>query len=134
MKSIYTLFLIFSFASPTIHAEIVSARTVDKVITVDTTKAHQLFSQGTLFIDVRRDSDWNIGRIPDAIHIDIKDFSKEILLKTVLTNTPFVIYCNGQKCLRSAKAAALAVKWGFKTIFYYRDGFPAWKLANFPVE
>jgi len=45
-----------------------------------------------------------------------------------------VIYCNGASCLRSSKACVKAVEWGYKKVYYYRDGFPAWKAAGHPVE
>ena len=45
-----------------------------------------------------------------------------------------VIYCNGEKCMRSSKACAQAVEWGFTNISYFRDGFPAWKAAGYPTE
>jgi len=45
-----------------------------------------------------------------------------------------VIYCNGEDCLRSAKASKMAIGWGFTKIYYYRDGFPAWKKAGYPIE
>jgi rhodanese-related sulfurtransferase len=45
-----------------------------------------------------------------------------------------VFYCNGHACHRSSKASKLAVGWGWKKVYYYRDGFPAWKAANNPIE
>jgi rhodanese-related sulfurtransferase len=47
---------------------------------------------------------------------------------------PIVIYCNGASCMRSSKATAKAVSWGYTKVYYYRDGFPAWKAASLPVE
>ena len=45
-----------------------------------------------------------------------------------------VMYCNGHNCMRSSKASAMAVGWGYSKIYYFRDGFPAWKDAGYPVE
>jgi rhodanese-related sulfurtransferase len=36
--------------------------------------------------------------------------------------------------MRSSDATKLAVGWGFSKVYYYRDGFPAWKAAGNPVE
>ena len=63
-----------------------------------------------------------------------KAFSPESLEAEVKKDEPVVFYCNGHKCLRSSKASALAVSWGWNKVYYYRDGFPAWKAAGNPVE
>ncbi|MCF6203670.1 MAG: rhodanese-like domain-containing protein [Methylococcaceae bacterium] len=135
MKIISSIFIVFFLSySPAFSAD-VSPQKIEGATTIDTTKAKQLFDQGALFVDVRRDSDWNNGRIPDALHLELKKvFSNETLLDEAKKDEPIIIYCNGEKCLRSVKATALAVEWGFKNIYFFRDGFPAWKMASFPVE
>ncbi len=45
-----------------------------------------------------------------------------------------VIYCQGPRCLRSSKAAGKAVSWGFTKVYYFRGGFPAWKIAEYPFD
>jgi len=135
VKFINTFFLLFFLSSSTTFAADLSPQTINGATTVDTTKAKQLFDQGALFVDVRRDSDWDSGRIPDALHLELKKvFSQQSLLEEAAINDPIVIYCNGEKCLRSSKATILAVKWGFKKVYFFRDGFPAWKQASQPIE
>jgi rhodanese-related sulfurtransferase len=135
VKFLNTFFLLFFLSSSTTFAAGVSPQTINGATTVDTTKAKQLFDQGALFVDVRRDSDWDSGRIPDALHLELKKvFSQQSLLGEAAINDPIVIYCNGEKCLRSSKATILAVKWGFKKVYFFRDGFPAWKQASQPIE
>ena len=112
-----------------------SPLTVDGATTVDTAKARALFDQEVAFVDARKDSDWEAGRIPGAIHLDVKKaLSEESLGAEVRKSEPVVFYCNGHKCLRSSKASAMAASWGWKKVYYYRDGFPAWKAAGNPVE
>jgi len=112
-----------------------SSDIIEDVTTVDSRKAKELFDREVIFIDTRKLSDWNAGRIPGAIHMDhTKEFTKENLKKIVNYHDSFVIYCNGSKCLRSEKAAKNAVEWGYKKIYYYREGFPAWYINNNPVE
>ena len=112
-----------------------SPKNVSGAITVDAKKAKQLFDKGVVFIDVRKDKDYAAGRVPDAIHIELKKiYSKNTLGKAVTKNQPVVLYCNGHKCLRSSKASKKAVSWGFKKVYYFRDGFPAWKSSGYPVE
>ena len=116
-------------------ADEVSPMTVSGATTVDTAKAKALYDDGALFVDVRSSKDWGAGRIPDAVHIELKKvFSEETLGKETGKNEVIVIYCNGESCLRSSKASEKAVEWGFTKVHYYRDGFPAWKNAGYPVE
>jgi len=113
----------------------VSPTEVAGATTVDTAKARALFDEEAAFIDVRKNSDWDAGRVPGAIHIELKKvFSEETLGAEVKKDEAVVIYCNGTSCLRSSAAAAKAVGWGFSKVYYYRDGFPAWKAAGNPVE
>lgn len=108
---------------------------IDGVTTVDVQQAKQLFEAGVLFVDVRKNSDWQAGRIPDALHLELKtQFNAEALQAEVQKNEKLVIYCNGPSCLRSSKASKQANGWGFSQVHFFRDGFPAWKAASLPVE
>lgn len=113
----------------------VSPMTVSGTTTVDTTKAKELFDKKVVFVDVRSSADWDAGRIPGAVHLEQKKMWNEAALaKAVGKDKPVVIYCNGETCLRSSECSVDAVKWGFKQVYYYRDGFPAWKKAGHPTE
>jgi len=112
-----------------------SPKKVNGAVTIDAKKAKQLFDKGVVFIDVRKDKDYAAGRVPDAIHIELKKvYSKDSLAKAAKMNQPVVIYCNGHSCMRSSKAAEKAVSWGYKNVYYFRDGFPSWKSSGYPVE
>ena len=139
MRTLLTAFVTLSLliATPLVQSEEKkdSPETVAGAITIDASEAKKLFDQEVMFIDVRKDKDWAAGRIPGAEHIELKKiFSEETLSEFVKKDELFVIYCNGPKCLRSSQASAKAVDWGFKKVRYFREGLPAWKLANNPVE
>ena len=69
------------------------------------------------------------------MHLELKkQFNEQSLSAVVGKDEAVVFYCNGEKCLRSSEATQKAVDWGFTKVYYYRDGFPAWKDANNPVE
>jgi rhodanese-related sulfurtransferase len=36
--------------------------------------------------------------------------------------------------MRSSNASKKAVEWGYKNVYYFRLGFPAWKAAGYPAE
>jgi rhodanese-related sulfurtransferase len=94
-----------------------------------------LFDRGVIFVDVRKNSDWEAGRIPNARHIELKKvFSDDTLGKAVKKDQEVVIYCNGPSCKRSSKASLKAVALGYSKVYYFRDGFPAWNGAGYSVE
>ena len=84
---------------------------------------------------MRAIADWNIGHIPGAEHLELKEaFSQAALLAVVRRDEGVVIHCEGVKCLRSSKACVKAVEWGFTKVYYFREGFPAWRAAGFPTQ
>lgn len=112
-----------------------SPTSVDGAKTVTATEAKALFDKGALFVDVRSNKDWAAGRIPDAVHIELKKvLSEETLGKEAKKSESIVIYCNGVSCIRSSKASAKAVAWGYTKVHYYRLGYPDWKSAGYPTE
>lgn len=110
--------------------------TVDGATTVSAADAKALFDNGALFVDVRKPSDWDAGRIPGAVHMDNKkgNFTSAALSTQAEKNENIVIYCNGESCPRSSKGSKSAVSWGYTNVKYFRDGFPSWKAAGYPVE
>ncbi|HWV08734.1 MAG TPA: rhodanese-like domain-containing protein, partial [Pseudomonas sp.] len=46
---------------------------------------------------------------------------------------PLVIYCDSEVCPRSALASHLAVTWGYQQVFYFRSGYFAWQLLDYPL-
>ena len=136
MTRLFTYFALavtLAFSAPALAAD--SPTEVPGATTVDTAKAKELFDKEALFLDVRKDSDWDAGRIPGAEHLELKKvFTADSLGGLIKKDEPVVIYCNGHSCLRSSAASASAVGWGFSKVYYYRDGFPAWKGAGLPVE
>jgi rhodanese-related sulfurtransferase len=128
--------IVFVLATPLAwSADDLSPQAVPGATTIDVNKAKTLFDQGVLFVDVRSDKDWEAGRIPGAEHLELKKVYSETTLQELADKASQVVfYCNGEKCLRSSRASEQAVGWGYSQVFYFRDGFPAWSAAGFPVE
>lgn len=127
--------LMFAMPAAVPAADKVSPEAVDGATTVDAAQAKALFDKGVAFVDVRSNKDWDAGRIPGAAHLELKKvFSDEALGKVVGKDKEVCIYCNGPKCLRSSEASVSAVGWGYKKVYYFRDGYPAWQTAGYPVE
>lgn len=129
--------LLLSITS-TVHAsELVTAtpKSVPGATTVDAAAAKKLFDQEAAFVDLRKQNVWNNGRVPGAIWIDFKNAFNEKTLNTEVEKTEKVVfYCSGVRCPRSSKAAKKALAWGYGSVFYFREGFPAWKKAGYPIE
>ena len=116
-------------------ASTVSPIDVDGATTISVEEAAELFDEGVVFVDVRKSTDFEAGRVPGAVHLDIKiNFTAEALQAEVDKGDKVVIYCNGQSCMRSSDASAMAVGWGFTSVYYFRDGYPAWEASGLPVE
>lgn len=135
VKIVITAFIGFALALSAHAGGKVSPTSVDGATSVSAADAKGLFDKGVIFLDVRSDKDWSAGRIPDAVHIELKKKLNEASMgKEVKKGDPVVIYCNGASCTRSSKASAKAVGWGYSKVYYFRDGYPAWKSAGYPVE
>jgi len=134
-KLVILLAVIFSITSIVAAEKPSSPMTIKGATTVDAVTAKKLYDDGALFLDVRSNKDWANGRVPDALHLELKKvLSKESLAAEAGIDDVVVIYCNGEKCMRSSKASKRVVAWGYTKIHYFRDGFPAWKAAGYPTE
>lgn len=136
MRQFLALIGLLALLAPITLMAVESApESVKGATTIDAAKAKALWDEGVLFVDVRPDKDWEAGRIPSALHLDLEsDLSEEALLEEVGKDEAMVVYCNGVKCMRSSKACAKAVAWGFTKVRYFRGGLPDWRAAGYPVE
>jgi len=133
-KIVFSAVVMVLMALP-VSAQAVSPTSIPGAKTVTAAEAKKLFDDGVMFVDVRKDSDWDAGRVPEAEHLDSKKaFTEAALSKIAQKGDAMVIYCNGEKCMRSSKASVKAVGWGFSNVYYFRDGYPAWKAAGYPTE
>lgn len=134
---VLTLIFMVTYATTPVAfaAKKISPETVNGATTVSTQEAKQLFDRGITFIDVRSNRDWEAGRIPGAIHIELKHkFTQESLGAVVSKDQPVVLYCNSIGCMRSSHASEKAVSWGYTKVYYYRLGFPDWKHAGYAIQ
>jgi TolB-like protein/class 3 adenylate cyclase/rhodanese-related sulfurtransferase len=103
--------------------------------TIDATVAKALLDRGVPFVCVCRDSYWKKGHIPSAVHLPLYyDFTEAELSKVVDKDGEVVIYAHGPKSGRSTRATATAVAMGFENVYFFREGFPGWKAAGYPIE
>ncbi len=113
---------------------------------VSAEQVKKMMAQGIPLFDVRPDSHYREGHIPGARHVpyqlnspkepDYDDSVDRFDLARLPQdrNAPMIFQCNGAECWYSYKAARYMVKRGFKKVYWYRTGLPAWKAAGYPVE
>ena len=93
-----------------------------------------------LFIDTRNRKDLEQGgTIPGAVHLDIKNSDTGFALENILNHPRFIkdllVFCNGHSCLRAQHATEKLLAWKASgadggrlgTVYYFRDGFPAYR-------
>jgi rhodanese-related sulfurtransferase len=88
-----------------------------------------------VILDNRNVADYDAGRIEAAIRLIDTDIKSEGVLANHVKSkdTPILFYCNGVRCGRAAKAAQLAVGWGYSNVHYYALGMEEWRKRGLPV-
>ncbi|MYM62545.1 rhodanese-like domain-containing protein [Pseudomaricurvus sp. HS19] len=102
--------------------------------TITVPQARYLYERGAVFVDVRSREDWQAGHIRGALHLDFRnDFDLLQSITSIKADTPLVLYCESRHCLRSAYASLVSVLWGYQHVYYFRDGYFAWMLQDYPM-
>ncbi|HKL78462.1 MAG TPA: rhodanese-like domain-containing protein [Gammaproteobacteria bacterium] len=133
------------------QGDYVSPERVEGATTIGPARAHALWQKDRPFVDPRTKTDFQVGHIPGAVRLqndpdvawtreqsvageqELEALTPGALRQVAAKDEPVVFYCNGTDCARSSNSAALAVKWGWDKVYYYRRGFPAWQDADYPV-
>ncbi|SEH96834.1 Rhodanese-related sulfurtransferase [Stutzerimonas xanthomarina] len=107
---------------------------VDGAMTINVYQARQLHALGAVFIDVRPRREWSWGHVEGAVHMNLAREFIGLSRTEWPRSVPLVVYCDSEVCPASAEAVRLAVEWGYQQVFYFREGYFAWMLADFPQE
>jgi rhodanese-related sulfurtransferase len=132
LKFLLPVFLLL-FAAKT-YAE--APEKISGVKSIDSVAAKALYQQGAVFIDVRDKFSWSAGHIAGSVNLDFNDDAFIILYVSdeLDKNTPLVFYCDSALEPNAAMASFFAASWGYKQVYYFRDGYYSWLAADFPVE
>ncbi|MDP2961157.1 MAG: PhnD/SsuA/transferrin family substrate-binding protein [Sulfurimicrobium sp.] len=140
--------------SPTKREEFVSIasmlnttpRELAGVHVIEAKQASDLIAKGVLVVDVRNEAEYLEGHVKGALQLPYHEVSaKEVgfdasedkfdLAKLPHDkNTAMLLYCDGTHCWKSYKSALMAVRDGYKNIYWFRGGFPEWKAAGYPID
>ena len=85
-----------------------------------------------VILDVRSVAEFEKGRIPRAINIDIN--SKSFAERTAALDRNKTYLVNCAVGMRSAKATKKLASMGFKNLYDLGPGFDGWKKAGKPIE
>lgn len=106
----------------------------------------QLMAQGAPLFDVRPAAHRLNGYIPGSVsvpyglnspkEVDYDDAVDHFDLSKLPQdkNAAMIFQCNGAECWFSYKAARYMVKRGYKRVYWFRTGLPAWKAAGYPIK
>ncbi len=87
-----------------------------------------------VILDNRKEGDFNGGHIEGAVRLIDTDVNADSLASAIPSkDTPVLMYCNGIKCGRAAKAVTAAVDLGYTNVYYYALGMEEWKGMSLPV-
>lgn len=87
--------------------------------------------EDAVVIDVRETSEWSAGHIPNARHIALSQFDKQLSEIEKLKSRPIIVCCASGN--RSSSACSKLRKAGFEKVFNLAGGIHAWTEANLPV-
>jgi len=135
-KYLYIVFPMIAALLAVGVAQADSPTEVEGATTVDVATSKALFDRGVPFVDVRGDRYYGAGHIPGAVHLRLATaaFNESALAEVASKDQEVVIYCQGPRCTASSEACEMAISWGWKKVYYFRDGYPGWKAAGYASE
>lgn len=97
-------------------------------------QVHARLARGETFhlVDVREESEWAAGRLPQAMHLGKGIIERDIETRVPDASTELVLYCGGG--YRSALAADSLQRMGYQNVWSLDGGFRAWREAGFSVD
>ena len=103
-----------------------------KEITVDETRERLSSNPAAKLIDVREDNEWNEAHAAGAEHLGKGIIERDIEATVPDKSTELILYCGGG--YRSALAADVLQKMGYRNVWSMAGGWKAWKEAGAPIE
>lgn len=99
---------------------------------IDTLVAVQLINhQDALVLDVRDDSEYAAGHLPNSKHIPSEKIEERWVELQKFKEKPIVVIYRGG--IRSNHASLVLKKNGFSQVFNLMGGIDAWKRASLPI-
>ena len=103
-----------------------------KELTIDDVKQKLDRSEKFHLVDVREESEWAAGHLPNAEYLGRGIIERDIETKIPNTADEIILYCGGG--FRSALAAENLQKMGYTNVYSMDGGFRGWKEKGLPIE
>ena len=100
-------------------------------IDIDRVKQVLENNPNTIIIDVREDSEWQQGHLPNAIHLGKGIIERDIEKLYPDHDQPVILYCGGG--FRSALACDNVQKMGYTQVLSMKGGYSAWLEAGYEI-
>jgi rhodanese-related sulfurtransferase len=84
-----------------------------------------------IIIDVREDSEWAQGHLPNAVHLGKGIIERDIEKLYPHHDQPLILYCGGG--FRSALACDNIQKMGYTQVLSMKGGYSAWLEAGYEI-
>jgi rhodanese-related sulfurtransferase len=98
---------------------------------VQATKKKLDAGEQMIMVDVREESEWARGHIPNAVHLGKGVIERDIEKAIPEKGATVVLYCGGG--FRSALAADNLQKMGYSNVISMDGGWREWTQAGFPT-
>ncbi|MHB1361286.1 MAG: rhodanese-like domain-containing protein [Thermoleophilia bacterium] len=96
---------------------------------IDATEAARMISeQNAIVVDVRTETEYAAGRIPDSLHVSLRQLPDRIDRLERYKDRPIVVNCRTGR--RSASACAYLAQNGFEEVYNLKGGIRAWAHAK----
>ena len=84
------------------------------------------------FIDIREESEWQQGHLPQAEYLGKGIIERDIEQLVTNLEDEIILYCGGGS--RSALAALTLKQMGYINVASMDGGYRGWKAADYPIE
>jgi rhodanese-related sulfurtransferase len=108
------------------------ARSRIREVTVEETRERMASGDGVRLIDVREDNEWQAGHAAGAEHLGKGIIERDIESRVPEKETELILYCGGG--YRSALAADVLQKMGYRNVYSMAGGWKAWKESGAPTD
>lgn len=89
-------------------------------------------SHNVLILDVRNESEYNLGHLNDAVLIPLHELESRINELSASQNDKVIVYCAAGS--RSARACQILGEHEFTKVYNMLGGITAWMEADYPID
>lgn len=102
---------------------------LEKVHSITPAELESEFARGAIVVDVRKQSEWNVGHVKNAVLLPLSSFPDN--LTGLDKEKPYIVHCGGG--YRSMTAISIMKQLGFKDLMNVYGGFGAIKNAGLKI-